>query len=436
MNMHIDGTYEIGAKVDPSEYTVTKINNTSGQTGFRLTFENPIDSAYQITYQTEITDFNKATFSNTATFNSDETEEVMDSDVVIPRDPIIQKYPLLFDTTSNKISWKVEYNQGHYALDNSVMVDTYIDEQSFGGITRIVNGDTGIPLLPTEYTVTDMGSAGFKIELPDDGYYTIYFETIVPEGTTGMISNTASIISPNIPDNEAEGDYFIPDPSPTEGLIDKKIENFNAKTGELTWEIIINKDGGTLHNPVITDEFPDGGLIFHPATLKIMDSEQVKLDSADYEVVPLNGDSSWEKGFQINFNRDITGQHVITYKTQVNPSTHTSGDNEYTNNATIKTDTAEASDSDTKWIDKVIDADGYKNGVFNYKTGEIEWKLIFNDSSKLISKPTIEDSLNSGQTFIQDSIEIHKIDLSATPQVGELIPPENYDVTFTKKRKW
>ncbi|EAC2669556.1 collagen-binding protein, partial [Listeria monocytogenes] len=130
MNMHIDGTYEIGAKVDPSEYTVTKINNTSGQTGFRLTFENPIDSAYQITYQTEITDFNKATFSNTATFNSDETEEVMDSDVVIPRDPIIQKYPLLFDTTSNKISWKVEYNQGHYALDNSVMVDTYIDEQS------------------------------------------------------------------------------------------------------------------------------------------------------------------------------------------------------------------------------------------------------------------------------------------------------------------
>ncbi|NVQ51297.1 collagen binding domain-containing protein [Listeria monocytogenes] len=433
MNMHIDGTYEIGAKVDPSEYTVTKINNTSGQTGFRLTFENPIDSAYQITYQTEITDFNKATFSNTATFNSDETEEVMDSDVVIPRDPIIQKYPLLFDTTSNKISWKVEYNQGHYALDNSVMVDTYIDEQSFGGITRIVNGDTGIPLLPTEYTVTDMGSAGFKIELPDDGYYTIYFETIVPEGTTGMISNTASIISPNIPDNEAEGDYFIPDPSPTEGLIDKKIENFNAKTGELTWEIIINKDGGTLHNPVITDEFPDGGLIFHPATLKIMDSEQVKLDSADYEVVPLNGDSSWEKGFQINFNRDITGQHVITYKTQVNPSTHTSGDNEYTNNATIKTDTAEASDSDTKWIDKVIDADGYKNGVFNYKTGEIEWKLIFNDSSKLISKPTIEDSLNSGQTFIQDSIEIHKIDLSATPQVGELIPPENYDVTFTKK---
>lgn len=49
-----------------------------------------------------------------------------------------------------------------------------------------------------------------------------------------------------------------------------------------------------------------------------MDSEQVKLDSADYEVVPLNGDSSWEKGFQINFNRDITGQHVITYKTQVN----------------------------------------------------------------------------------------------------------------------
>ncbi|EOV8428332.1 SpaA isopeptide-forming pilin-related protein [Listeria monocytogenes] len=433
MNMHIDGTYEIGAKVDPSEYTVTKINNTSGQTGFRLTFENPIDSAYQITYQTEITDFNKATFSNTATFNSDETEEVMDSDVVIPRDPIIQKYPLLFDTTSNKISWKVEYNQGHYALDNSVMVDTYIDEQSFGGITRIVNGDTGIPLLPTEYTVTDMGSAGFKIELPDDGYYTIYFETIVPEGTTGMISNTASIISPNIPDNEAEGDYFIPDPSPTEGLIDKKIENFNAKTGELTWEIIINKDGGTLHNPVITDEFPDGGLIFHPAILKIMDSEQVKLDSADYEVVPLNGDSSWEKGFQINFNRDITGQHVITYKTQVNPSTHTSGDNEYTNNATIKTDTAEASDSDTKWIDKVIDADGYKNGVFNYKTGEIEWKLIFNDSSKLISKPTIEDSLNSGQTFIQDSIEIHKIDLSATPQVGELIPPENYDVTFTKK---
>lgn len=72
--------------------------------------------------------------------------------------------------------------------------------------------------------------------------------------------------------------------------------------------------------------------------------------------------------------------------------------------------------------------------MFNYKTGEIEWKLIFNDSSKLISKPTIEDSLNSGQTFIQDSIEIHKIDLSATPQVGELIPPENYDVTFTKKK--
>ncbi len=60
-------------------------------------------------------------------------------------------------------------------------------------------------------------------------------------------------------------------------------------------------------------------------------------------------------------------------------------------------------------------------------------EINFNDSSKLISKPTIEDSLNSGQTFIQDSIEIHKIDLSATPQVGELIPPENYDVTFTKK---
>ncbi|MBC2330634.1 SpaA isopeptide-forming pilin-related protein [Listeria swaminathanii] len=433
MNMHIDGTYEIGDVVAPSEYTVSKITNTSGQTGFRLTFKNPIDSAYQITYQTEVTDFNKATFSNTATFISDETEEVMDANVVIPRDPIIQKYPLLFDTTSNKISWKVEYNQGHYALDNSVMVDTYIDEQSFGGITRIVNGDTGMPLLPTEYTVTDMGEAGFKIELPDDGYYTIYFETIVPEGTTGMISNTASIDSPNIPDNEAEGDYFIPEISPTEGLIDKKIENFNAKTGELTWEIIINKDGGTLHNPVITDEFPEGGLIFHPATLKIMDSEQVKLDSADYEVVPLNGDSTWEKGFQINFNRDITGQHVITYKTQVNPSTHTSGDNEYTNNATIKTDTAEESDSDTKWIDKVIDADGYKNGVFNYKTGEIEWKLIFNNSSKLIAKPTIKDSLNSGQEFIQDSIEIHKIDFSATPQVGDLIPPENYDVTFTKK---
>lgn len=433
MEMNLDGTYSLGDEVPTSEYTVEKITNSSGETGFHLAFKNPINSAYSITYQTEITDFSKATFSNTATFNSGDKIEVMDAEVTVPRDQIIQKYPLLFDATTNKVSWKVEYNQGHYALDNSVLVDKYIDEQTFGGIVSIVNGDTGIPLLPTEYTVTDMGTEGFQIEFPDDGYYTIYFDTIVPEGTTGMISNSAYIDSPNIPDNEAEGDYFIPVPSPAEGLIDKKIENFNPKTGEISWEIIINKDGGTLHEPVITDTFQDGGLIFHPVTLKIMDSDQKKLDASAYEIVPLDGTDDWQNGFQINFTGDITGQHIITYKTQINPSTHTTGTDEYKNNATIKTDTQEASDSDSKWIPDILNEDGYKTGVFNYATGEIEWKLIFNDTSKLIKEPVIQDSLNSGQAFVQDSVKVNKIDISQTPRVGELIPPEEYDLTFSKK---
>lgn len=45
-----------------------------------------------------------------------------------------------------------------------------------------------------------------------------------------------------------------------------------------------------------------------------MDSEQVKLDSADYEVVPLNGDSSWEKDFKSILTEILLGNMLLLIK--------------------------------------------------------------------------------------------------------------------------
>lgn len=45
-----------------------------------------------------------------------------------------------------------------------------------------------------------------------------------------------------------------------------------------------------------------------------MDSEQVKLDSADYEVVPLNDDSSWKKDFKSILTEILLGNMLLLIK--------------------------------------------------------------------------------------------------------------------------
>jgi LPXTG-motif cell wall-anchored protein len=456
VTVNVDGSTAVGSTpIDSSQYTLT---TTGGN--LEVDFKNPIDSAYQIRFTTNIDDKTKSPFTNTATLSSTENgNQPASASVAITKGAHLTKSNTSYDPKTQTITWTVNYNGDMQTIskNNAILHDWFDDTHALvPGSIKVYNATATSPTTFTrgslvdssEYTVTDptstphAGKNGFDLQFNQtiNSAYQIVYQTkavglvtdngnvnntVAEDGTTG-IGAVQTITQQNLIKNWSGNSNT----------------DYNIKTTK--WLMTVNGDNYPMKNATITDTFDKGGLTLIPESLSISDktSGAILVKDRDYSVnLTANGFSitfldGTSNGGTVNYT-NTTDSFTIMYTTSFDYKTLTSGTN-FPNSAIITWTGADnqshsSSSSDTFTPDSYTQNDGYKHGDYNAVTKEITWKVGFNYNLRTIQTPIIKDPIQGKQQFIKDSLEVHKMTLtggSDGTDDGGIVTPDKYDVLY------
>ncbi|EST11970.1 hypothetical protein P343_09185 [Sporolactobacillus laevolacticus DSM 442] len=455
VTVNVDGSTTVGnTPIAANQYTLT----TTGS-NLEVDFKDPIDSAYQIRYTTNIDDKTKSPFVNTATLSSIENgNQPASATVAVTKGAHLTKSNTSYDPKTQTITWTVNYNGDNQTIskNNAILHDWFDNTQALvPGSINVYNATATSPTTFTrgslvdisEYTVTDptstphAGKNGFDLQFNQtiNSAYQIVYQTkavglvtdngnvnntVAEGGTTGIGAGQAITQQNLIKHWDGTADY-------------------NGK--KTTWTMTVNGNNYPMKNATITDTFDKGGLTLIPETLSINDktSGEILINGKDYTVNPT------ANGFTITFLNGLgnggtadytntTDSFTIMYSTSFDYKTLPAGVTTFPNTAVINWTGADnkthtSSSSDTFTPDSYTQNDGYKNGTYNAVTKEITWKVGFNYNLRTIQTPIIKDPIQGNQQFENNSLEVHYMTLtggSNGTDDGGTVPATDYDVAY------
>ncbi|WOV88084.1 SpaA isopeptide-forming pilin-related protein [Sporosarcina oncorhynchi] len=393
------------------DYEVTKEND-----GFKLTFKNSINLAYEIVYTTkaknrihedEVTVTNKVAISGVKPVEkSKEIGQV-----------IFHKSVGEIDYGPAKtIEWKLSLNEDAYTMDNVAITDKFVgqnlillpDSVTISGLVKDV-----------DYTVLPNNTyeEGFKItfikKIKNLHYisYKTKFDSTKPAPTEGY-KNTAELnwTENEIPQSPIKKSVTVPVDNYTNEN-GNKTGAYNAKTKEITWTIDINYNLHEINEAIITDtytgdqEFIAGSLEVHHLKLKGGEN-QVEIDNSLPK--PLSKFNKTGNGFTLDLGK-IDSAYRIIYKTTLK-NTEIKG--VYQNHA-ILTDGEEG----TKLFEKKATVTPKNGEQYAKKSGSqgagadadiATWTVNLNFSQTHINEQSIvTDTLSSNQILLNDSFKLY-----------------------------
>ncbi|RUR93220.1 SpaA isopeptide-forming pilin-related protein [Bacillus velezensis] len=440
LDVNIDGSVSQGNEIT-SGYTV-------GENG-SVTFAGTIDSAYRLIYDTEIKDEAKPgkggniTLTNKAAFSGDNAEPISaEASVTAGYGKMIEKSSTGYKGESQTFSWAVMYNYGEKKIDQSKagIKDTFgsDDLHLVPGSLKILpitfsqNGSEqeGAPLKEGgDYTLTDNGN-GFEIKFKQTvtGAYKIIYQSQVNDGVI--------IDSPVKYTNTAMTDTGESKETPGTAIQQNLIKNYSNADYEkktVDWTITVNKNGYTMKDWTLDDQFTSGGLALIDDSFHMQDTTDNKTlkEGTDYTLTKKPGN----QGFTIALIGDYAetnSQFKITYKTKFNADF---------SNEPIK-NTAEST-----WTDKnggkrtnkessgftpnnQTSHNGFKNGSYNAVSKEITWKVGINYNGEPSKNPYIKDTITDGQQFLHGSVAVKTYTISKNGSIteGEALDPSKYEI--------
>ncbi|MGU9968717.1 SpaA isopeptide-forming pilin-related protein [Bacillus sp. N1(2025)] len=440
LDVNIDGSVSQGNEIT-SGYTV-------GENG-SVTFAGTIDSAYRLIYDTEIKDAakpgkgGKITLTNKAAFSGDNAEPISaEASVTAGYGKMIEKSSTGYKGESQTFSWAVMYNYGEKKIDQSKagIKDTFgsDDLHLVPGSLKVLpitfsqNGSEqeGAPLKEGgDYTLTDNGN-GFEIKFKQSvtGAYKIIYQSQVNDGVI--------IDSPVKYTNTAVTDTGESKETPGTAIQQNLIKNYSNADYEkktVDWTITVNKNGYTMKDWTLDDQFTSGGLALIDDSFHMQDTTDNKTlkEGTDYTLTKKPGN----QGFTIALIGDYAetnSQFKITYTTKFNADF---------SNEPIK-NTAEST-----WTDKnggkrtnkessgftpnnQTSHNGFKNGSYNAVSKEITWKVGINYNGEPSKNPYIKDTITDGQQFLHGSVAVKTYTISKNGSIteGEALDSSKYEI--------
>ncbi|REK71182.1 LPXTG cell wall anchor domain-containing protein [Paenibacillus paeoniae] len=415
--------------------------------GFELSIGD-ITGAYRVEYTTDITGTANTTYTNLATVSGTDLTTPLSKSANVPvsySEPIEKLAN--YNKNTQSVQWTVRYNYNEQpiALADAWVKDTFdtanheLVANSFSvyEMTIADNGSAsrkGAALTyNTDYTVTPAGD-GFTLAFAsgiDSAYEIIYSTKSINRIYAESISmtNTAAMIGGK---SDTESVTF------SQAIFSKSVRSVDYANKTIEWQLTLNEDKQTMESVVITDEFANQGLTYLENSIGITGLTKV----TDYNVTP---DPSVNEGIVINFTNTITNTHVITYKTEFDPTYYTPAQIKtinYHNEATLAWE--EAGIAQTKIVktasvtpDSYTKDNGDKRGEYDARTKEITWTIDINYNQHTIAEAVLRDFYTGEQTLVPGSITVKNLNLtSGNNGVSEGSTLSlNTDYTFVPKKE-
>lgn len=440
--------------IDSSAYTVTKTAD-----GFEFKFNQGINSAYDIEYQTE--SINRV-YANDRITNSVELKNGMIKSAEQGiRENIFAKSVNKEDFNKKEIEWKLVLNS-----DLKDMSDIVITENYAGRFMKLV---------PDSLQITGAHKDDFELEAnADDPDYEIGFVLKLKSGITinsehvftftTTFDPTMGMPLDNRYRNEATLDWKEAGVQQTAILKSasvtaqsytiengNKIGDYSAKDKAITWKIDVNYNLFDIQDAVVRDTYTgnqsylDGSIQVNKLVLDSRNNavaigEEIKPKSPDNPNgfdFQLNPDG---KGFTLNLGNIGKTAYRVEYKTSLAgefPIVDT-----YSNHATLH-------DGTVLRFEKSAEVEPAHGGKYINKTGRQQgttdiaaWTVSINPSQSYIPAGSeLTDTLSDNQILLPDTLNLYKTDMPADNSgnvsiKAGLVDPEDYELavngnTFT-----
>ncbi|MDQ0087340.1 LPXTG-motif cell wall-anchored protein [Paenibacillus anaericanus] len=408
--------------------------------GFQLDFGN-IHSAYRVKYTTDITSPTNKDYANNVSVTGDSPFTTLNDSksVTVTYSEPLNKTSSAYESTTQTITWKVEYNYNEqpFVASNAWIEDTFnvatqelIDDSFIVYKMKIADSGNasrdGLPLNNgTDYNVVDTAT-GFKLTFTNDinsAYEIVYKTKSIPRvyADTVPVTNTVKMYGGTTKDGSRNMNQVI---------FHKNNGTVNFSEKEIDWTINLNRDNKVMNTVVITDSFvASQGLTFLPDRLEIGNLEK----DIDYTVAPK---SSYSEGFIITFITPISSSQLIKYTTKFDSKIKVS---QYKNTADL--DWKEGTVQQTKITktgtanpDNYTTDNGNKTGTYNAATKEITWTVDVNYNLHTITEAVLQDFYTGKQTFVKGSLTMAPLTLTGgsngvEPGTAVIVPDSQVDYT-------
>ncbi|PRR79050.1 Collagen binding domain protein [Clostridium liquoris] len=429
--------------VNASDYTVEYDSNDK-PLSFQVKLGN-ISDAYQIEYDTEITNMTKTKFTNKANFLGTETSAAVD----IKRGSKIKKSGVpVIDYNEKYITWTIDVNTAEEEINNAIVEDT------IGPGLSLVKDSIKVYKL----NFNDNGDAIPNGEVESSKY------TVTPDQNDsnkfsvglGTINSAYRIVyRTDITDNDKNGGKGFINQGVIDGIgtgnvsVDAEITNSFNKSADgsidyaektMGWKITVDPKREPIKGLVIEDTFPRGGLTMLPDTFVVKNGNAALIKDVDYKF-QANVDGDWTKGFKISFLDDVKDSiYTITYKTKFDPWQVSKAHSQatYSNSAGFTWDNIkEPIDKNaTQTITSISSSNGSKSGTLDRDKKEITWNINLNYLSKSMDKIIVEDNIEGNQILDKDSIAIYDytVEANGNMKLGSLVDRGKYSVEGASDR--
>ncbi|MBC1400693.1 LPXTG cell wall anchor domain-containing protein [Listeria booriae] len=435
-----DGKAIIGAIVPATDYQVTP-TSTSTQNGFDLQFTDGISTAYEVTYETKLSD--TTTNLTTVTNNVETPNTPKESATVSVDSQNITKQLVDSDYSTKTMNWAQQINTNQYSLDNAVIRDTFAS----GGLTllpetlKLIDQDANNKTLieGTDYSITS-DTNGFVITLLN-GYatdmthtlnltYSTHFQFEAIKSGTAIKNDTrlewgaTDEKRTSTDTTNTDLDYY----TQKNGF---KLGAYDAQSKEITWTIGFNYNLLTINEPILKDVIPSSQTLL-PDTIEVHKMELGKeaynysdggiVDPANYTLDTSNNT------VRVAFNKPITEAYYITFKTSIADKLVVPT---YLNAATLYDGNTEQT-TVTGFVN-VPNGGNYVNKTGVQNGDNINWEVTINAGQSTIANAKITDTPQSNQILLPDTIKLYSTKIQkngAITQGQQLLPDKDYTLTI------
>ncbi|NEU52589.1 LPXTG cell wall anchor domain-containing protein [Bacillus altitudinis] len=396
------------------------------QNGFTLQFNQDIQSAYLITYQTKATEriFEAEDIINTVTAGKESEQGKQRID-----QQILTKNHGTPNYKNKTIPWRITFNKDQQTMNNLILKDTFTNE----GLTlqkdslKVTTGNTVLEE-GTDYQIVEHAN-GFDIQFMKE----IKTEHTVTYTTSFDYEKRADKDQKNLRNhvklewvNEDGKDLtkenqsvFTPDTyTQSNGF---KNGTYDAKKKEITWNIGVNYNLKHLEEAKIED-FIQGNqrllkdsIIVYSLDLQGGENgaeEKEVLAKEHYDIKFLENEKG-ESGFEVIFKHAIDSPYKITYQTSVEGMDLVQ--KTYENKATLYD--GKTKESDVNAVVSIPNGGKYTSKSGNQQGKVIDWKLNINFGQSTVQDATIIDHPSSNQAIIENSFHLYSTTIDEKGQV-------------------
>ncbi|MDY7222572.1 SpaA isopeptide-forming pilin-related protein [Halalkalibacterium halodurans] len=435
IRMTIDENGNATEDEEVSNFTLTETSNAS-QNGFELQFNEDINNAYKIVYQTTSSErvLGNQTIQNTVETGEGRTAGANRSigQVVFHKRHGTPNYQ------EKTIPWTITLNDDSYEMTNVTITDVFNN----GGLTlidgtfTIRSGSTTL-VQGVDYTFALDGADGFTIEFTNPittphviEYVTAFDYEARQDKSRNVLDNVATLEW--VPEGETDSRsmqataVFAPDSNTRNNGF--KNGSYNAVTKEITWNIGVNYNLQELHDAVVEDFIQEGQHLVADSIEVFemgltggangVNQGDLLTEGVDYDLVMVQ-DGDGNPGFRVEFRDTIDSPYWISFKTSLDERLIKQT---YQNEAILS-----SSNTDDFRLDAAVSVQ--HGGEYVNKSGVqdgrvIDWRININYTQSTVTNAKIVDVPSPNQILLEDSFQLFSTNVATNGTITKGAPLE------------